>query len=88
MRAEPGTELACRGHNYNLPPGSQAQPRGVLSYYATTTLPQSTTVDDWLTRIHSLAQADVDAGSLPPFYRLDLRIEGNVDFSLPGASCP
>jgi hypothetical protein len=84
MCAQPGAELACRGHNYNLPLGAQAQPRGVLSYYATATLPKASSLGDWLLRIESMARQDVDAGNLPPFYRPELEIVGDPDTPLPG----
>jgi hypothetical protein len=71
-------------HNYNLPAGAQAQPRGVLSYYATATLPKASSLGDWLLRIESMARQDVDAGNLPPFYRPELEIVGDPDTPLPG----
>ena len=80
MRAEPGMELTCRGNNFNLPPGRQAQPRGVLSYYATITLPQAVTVGDWLDRIHTAVQADQDAGLLPHLYGLELQSRGSLGY--------
>jgi hypothetical protein len=82
MRAEPGMELACRGKNFNLPPGPRAQPRGVLSHYAAATLPQADTMGDWLARIHAAAQADQDAGALPYLYGLDLEVAGRPEIPL------
>jgi hypothetical protein len=82
MRAEPGAELVCTGRNYNLPPGNNAQPRGVLSYYATEALPQSHSMADWLARIESHIQEDIEAGHLPPFYRPQLQILGDSSHSI------
>ncbi|MBP7962590.1 MAG: hypothetical protein KA003_11475 [Caldilineaceae bacterium] len=84
MRAEPGMELACQGKNFNLPPGPHAQPRGVLSHYATVTLSQAVKVGDWLDRIHTAVQADQDAGLLPHLYGLELQSVGRWDMALPG----
>ncbi|MEZ4866965.1 MAG: hypothetical protein R3C14_36925 [Caldilineaceae bacterium] len=82
MQAQLGAELACRGHNYALPPGKDAQPRGVLSYYATATLPAAQSMGDWLARIHAKVQQDVTAGVLPLFYRPDLQLLGDADQAL------
>ena len=75
MKAAPGAELTCRAHN--LPPEHPAQPRGIISYYATLALAAATTVDDWLARIEALVQEDVRAGRLPPFYRPCLQVLGD-----------
>ncbi len=83
MRAEPGMELSCRGKNFSLPLGQHAQPRGVLSHYAATTLPHANTVGDWLDRIHAAARVDQEAGFLPPLYGLDLQITGRLNTPLP-----
>ena len=79
MRTQPGAELTCTGHNYNLPPGDTAQRRGVLSYYATAALPEADSMADWLLCIENHMQRDVKAGHLPIFYRPQLQIlgEGN-----------
>ncbi len=82
MRTQPGAELVCTGHNYNLPPGDAAQRRGVLSYYATVALPAAHSVVDWLARIESHIQQDVDAGHLPVFYQPQLQFLGDGDQSI------
>jgi len=79
MKALPGAELACRGHNYDLPVGDNAMPRGIVSYYATATLAGATTLGDWLTRIESLVKQDAQAGRLPVFFRPDLQLLGDSD---------
>ena len=77
MRTQPGAELVCTGHNYNLPPGDAAQRRGVLSYYATAALPAADSMADWLARIESHIQQDMEAGHLPAFYRPQLQLLGD-----------
>ena len=74
MKAQPGAELACRAHN--LPEAHPAQPRGIISYYATLALAAATTVENWLARIEAPVQEDVRADRLPPFYRRHLRVLG------------
>jgi hypothetical protein len=82
MKAAPGAELACRAHN--LPQSHPAQPRGVISYYATLALPGTATAGDWLAHIETLAQEDAKAGRLQPFYRPELQVLGDACQSLPG----
>jgi len=82
MKAAPGAELTCRAHN--LPEAHPAQPRGVISYYATLALAEATTVDDWLARIEAQVQEDVRAGRLPSFYRPHLHVLGEGERPAPG----
>ena len=82
MKAQPGAELACRAHN--LPPDHPAQPRGVISYFATAALATAATVGDWLARIEALVQLDVEANLLPTFYRPDLCMLGDRNHAAPG----
>ena len=77
LRSEPGAELTCRAHN--LPLSHPAQPRGIISYYATTSLRQAQSMGEWLARIEGLIQHDVDAGHLPPFYQPRLQLLGDGD---------
>ncbi|MCL4832487.1 MAG: hypothetical protein KJZ86_08605 [Caldilineaceae bacterium] len=82
LRTQPGAELTCKGHNYNLPPGDAAQRRGVLAYYATAALPATHSLADWLARIEIHMQQDVDAGHLPVFYRPQLQLLGDGEQSV------
>ena len=84
MKAAPGAELACRAHNYELPIGDHAQPRGIVSYYAAAALVDATTLGDWLAHIETLVQQDVQSGRLPIFYRPDLRVFGDSGQPTPG----
>ena len=77
MRTQPGAELTCTGHNYNLPPGDAAQRRGVLSYYATTALLVAHSMADWLARMEAHIQQDVEVGHLSAFYRPQLQLLGD-----------
>jgi len=82
MKAQPGTELACRAHN--LPPDHPAQPRGVISYFATAALAEAATLGDWLARIEALVQFEVEANLLPAFYRPELCVLGDRSHAAPG----
>jgi hypothetical protein len=82
MKAPPGAELTCRAHN--LPPDHPAQPRGVISYFATAALAEAATLGDWLARIEALVQLDIEANLLPAFYRPDLWVLGDGNHAAPG----
>ena len=82
MKALPGEELTCRARN--LPPLHPAQPRGVISYYATAALAGAETMGDWLTGIEDLVQQDVQDNRLYPFYHPHLAVLGEADGRLPG----
>lgn len=62
MKAQHGKELTCR--TGNLPKEHPAQPRGIISYYATLALAEAATMNDWLTRTETLIREDVDAHRL------------------------
>ena len=82
LRTQSGAELTCKGHNYNLPPGDAAQRRGVLSFYATAALAAARSLADWLARMETHMQQDVDAGHLPFFYQPQLQLIGDGEQSV------
>lgn len=84
MKAEPGTELACRARNYRFEHHGSLQERGVISYYAVQTLAQATTFTAWLQRIEALASADLQGERLPWFYQPSLHLLGHAATRLPG----
>jgi hypothetical protein len=84
MQAQPGAELACRAWNYRFGAPGNPQARGVISYYATQSLAQATTVASWLQRMEALATADLQREHLPWFYRPSLQILGRAATRLPG----
>lgn len=75
LQAQPSEELTCRAHN--LPKEHPDQPRGSVSYYATTALSEVGATSEWLARIEELVQRDVDAGHLSPFHRPRLQLLGD-----------
>ena len=86
MKAEPGAEFACRARNHQFEYGGRRVEHGVISYYASRTLPQATSVGAWLQQIDRMASDDLAAGRLPAFLQLSLRILGDPATPLPGAA--
>jgi hypothetical protein len=77
-------ELACRARNYRFEHQGGHQERGVISYYATQTLTQATTIASWLQRIEAMSRADLQRGHLTWFYQPSLQILGQAATRLPG----
>jgi hypothetical protein len=84
MRAEPGAELACRAQSYRFPHAGGLRERGVISYYATRSLPPATTLAAWLQRVQADVRADLQSGRLPRVYRPVLQVLGEPAARLPG----
>jgi hypothetical protein len=84
MKAEPGAELTCRARNYRFEHHGSHQERGVISYYATQTLAQATTLASWIELVEALSGADLQQGRLPWFYQPVLQLLGHAATKLPG----
>lgn len=83
MQAAPGEELVRRAHY--LPSAHPAAPRGVIAHFATLPLARAVTAGDWLAGIDLLVQQEAQTNRLPPFYRPQLALHGDVNRRLPGA---
>ena len=79
--AEGEDEMVCQTASafFETPEGRIK--RGVISFYATETLPVATTVESWLRSMRKVMTADVKSGSLG-FERL-LQISGDGKRQLP-----
>ena len=88
MKALPGTELACRTANYRFMVNGQQLDRGVISYYATQALTETTTMESWLHLIEARCNSDLREGLLPRLYGPSLQILGDPASRLPGHSIP
>jgi hypothetical protein len=84
LKAKPGGELACKVSNYFFVDDNGGRERGVVSYYATRSLLQATTLESWLTAILALSGADFEAGRLTPMYQFTLQVLGDAKTTVPG----
>jgi hypothetical protein len=80
-----GAELACLALSHEFEQDGGRVERGVISYYATQTLPLATTVASWVQLIDTAAGADLARGRIKPFHQPSLRIVGDPAMRLPGA---
>jgi hypothetical protein len=80
MQSEPGAELACKAHNKVF----EKNERGIISYYATNTVAQATTIASWLSMINDMIDQDFSRGIITDLERPSLKILGNPSTKLPG----
>jgi hypothetical protein len=82
----PGAELACLALSHEFEDDGAQVERGVISYYATRTLPLASTVASWVQLIDAAAGADLARGRIKPFHQPSLRIRGDAARRLPGTA--
>ncbi len=80
----PKDELSCLAFSGNFIQNGEKTERGVISYYATLTLPNAKNVKDWLQLIAAQAKTDVEKKILQPVREPKLKIIGDADMFLPG----
>jgi hypothetical protein len=80
MYAEPGQELTCFAHNHRFQEEGRVVNQGVLSYFASRSLPQSRTMQDWFqATVAALAAKD----DIPRLARPRLQMQGRPDAPVP-----
>lgn len=79
-QAEPGEELTCK------PPEKVfGETRyGIISYYATKTMAQATTMVSWVSMIDEMSGKDFSQGTITDLEMPSLQIIGDLSTKLPG----
>ncbi|MGH7599054.1 MAG: hypothetical protein ACREOI_22085 [bacterium] len=79
-KAEPGEELTCK------PPEKifGKTKHGIISYYATKTMAQATTIESWVSAINEISGRDFSRGLITDLEKLSLQIIGDLSAKLPG----
>ena len=85
-KPQPGGELACLALSHEFDDDGVRVERGVISYYATRTLPLASTVASWVQLMDSAAGADLARGRIKLFHQPSLRIIGDGALRLPGVA--
>lgn len=80
MQSEPGAELACKAHNKVF----EKTERGIISYYATKTMAQATTMVSWASMINEMSGRDFSRGLITDLERPSLQILGDSSAKVPG----
>jgi hypothetical protein len=80
MDSIPGQELACLAHNHRFQEDGRTVNQGVLSYFASRSMPRSQTVQDWFQATVTALGANHD---VPLVARPRLQIQGRADAPLP-----
>ena len=88
QKAPPGGELACRALDHQFDDEGVTRERGVISYYATHTLPRAATVTAWVGLIDAAANEDLRNGRITTFHLPSLQIVGDAQAGIPGVSLP
>lgn len=83
LRSEPQNALTCRTGGSYFGEGAGRKRYGVISYYASHTVAQARTVDDWLAAINRAVAGDVAQGALDAVRRPGLLVEGDGSVRLP-----
>jgi hypothetical protein len=79
-KAEPGEELTCKSPEKVF----GKTKHGIISYYATKTMAQATTVESWVSTINEMSGRDFLRGSIIDLERPSLQIIGEPSAKLPG----
>jgi hypothetical protein len=79
-KAEPGEELTCKPHEKVF--GKTKY--GIITYYATKTMAQATTIGSWMRTINDIIDKDFSRGIITALQRPLLQILGNPSTKLPG----
>jgi hypothetical protein len=83
-RPLPGHELACGAHEADFDVSGAAGSRGVVSYYATSTMVEAATFESWLDLIERKSSGDLAQGRITELHKPTLQIYGNPNTKLPG----
>ena len=79
-------EITCRAREYEFERVGAKMRHGVISYYAASTLPWATSVQEWLDLIATASAGDVSRGVLPESHLPMLQITGDPTSALPGVA--
>lgn len=80
----PKDELSCFAFSGGFIQNGEEISRGVISYYASLTLPMAANVKDWLRLIDEQAKTDVQQKKLTSIRQPKLKIIGDANALLPG----
>jgi hypothetical protein len=79
-KAEPGEELTCKSPEKVF----EKTKHGIISYYATKTMAQATTIESWVNAINGMIDEDFSRGLITDLERPSLQIIGDSSAKLPG----
>ena len=77
MKAAPGGELACRAHEMEVDESGSLVRRGVISYYATSTMGEATDMQSWVDLMEQKGSDDLTQHKIGMFHKPMLQICGD-----------
>jgi hypothetical protein len=77
MKAVPGGELACRAHEMDVYVNGSPVRRGIISYYATSTMGEASDMQSWANLMEQKSSEDLTEHKNKMFHKPMLQICGD-----------
>lgn len=84
MKAVPGNELVCRAHEMDIFVNGSPVRRGIISYYASSTMGKATDMQSWVDLIRQKGSEDLTQYKSRMFYKPMLQICGDPSIEVIG----
>jgi hypothetical protein len=84
MKAVPGGELACRAHEMDVNVNGLPVRRGIISYYATSTMGKAANMQSWTNLMEQKSAEDLKQHKITIFYKPNLQICGDPSLEVIG----
>jgi hypothetical protein len=84
MKAAPGGELACRAHEMDAYVNGSPVRRGIISYYATSTMGEATDMQSWVDLMEQKSSEDLTQHKIRVFHKPMLQICGDPSVEVIG----
>ena len=84
MKAVPGGELACRAHEMDVPMNDAPVRRGIISYYATSTMGEASDMQSWVDLMEQMSSDDLTEYKGRMFHKPMLQVCGDPSVEMIG----
>ena len=84
MKSVPGGELACRAHEMDVTMNDSPVRRGIISYYATSTMGEATDMQSWIDLMEQKSSEELTEHKSEMFHKPMLQICGNPSVEVIG----
>ena len=84
MKAVPGGELACRAHEMDVYVNGSPIRRGIISYYATSTMGEANDMQSWVDLMEQKSSEDLPQHKSSMFHKTILQICGDPSVEVIG----
>jgi hypothetical protein len=84
MKAASGGELACRAHEMDVDVNGSPVRRGIISYYATSTMGEATHMQSWIDLMEQKSSEDLTQHKIRMYQKPKLQICGDPSVEVIG----